>query len=103
MCLVLYSYSVITVHSLDFVWKTFSAVGKKYMEIVFHFPDFFCTPDVVCKTYVTISPKGNLSVYIFYMTNLYLADPLRTLAYDQSGFYQNFFLAYTGFFHFRML
>ena len=75
MCLVLYSYSVITVHSLDFVWKT----------------------------YVTISPKGNLSVYIFYMTNLYLADPLRTLAYDQSGFYQNFFLAYTGFFHFRML
>ena len=41
MCLVLYSYSVITVHSLDFVWKTFSAVGKKYMEIVFHFPDFF--------------------------------------------------------------
>ena len=41
MFLVLYSYSVITVHSLDFVWKTFSTVGKKYMEIVFHFSDFF--------------------------------------------------------------
>lgn len=41
MFLVLYSYSVITVHSLDFVWKSFSTVGKKYMEIVFYFPDFF--------------------------------------------------------------
>ena len=43
MFLVLYSYSVITVHSLDFVWKSFSTLGKKYMEIVFHFPDFLHT------------------------------------------------------------
>lgn len=28
MFLVLYSYSVITVHSLDFVWKSFSTLGK---------------------------------------------------------------------------